>query len=290
MISAMKNPQEALKILRRAGEKHDGQIDIAETAIALASLEKAGADMTSYQAHLDLLAAQVHPDRNLDLLEDQLRVLRQLLVVEHKYHGDENHAEDCRNSNLMDVIDRRCGAPVPLGLLYLHVAQAAGWAMTGIDLSGHFLLRLSARDGQVLIDPFRAGQTCHVQEIEEDYYGEDGLLEEMDFIREDETFDLTSSLARPLTPREVLLQLQHDVKRRMLSQDRVEPAISILQSMLLFAPQQEDLWREIGYLQAERGHIRAAITALEVVCDLAPEHMPPEQNSGILKDLRMRLN
>lgn len=286
----MKNPKEALKILRVAWDAPDDQINIAQTALALACLEKGGADMLSYQAHLDLLTAKMRQERHADRIDDQLHVLRQLIVVQHEYKSDDKHTDDSRANNIMDVIDRKSGGPIMLGVLYLHAAQAAGWAMTGVDLSGHFLLRLSARDGQVLIDPFRAGQQCLLQEVEEDYIEDDEVLNEIGVFDEENSVNLMETMARAISHRDVLLRLQHNVKRRLLAQDRVEPAISILQSMLLFAPQHEDLWREIGYLQAERGHLRAAITALEVVCDMASEQIQPVQTDGILRDLRMRLN
>jgi regulator of sirC expression with transglutaminase-like and TPR domain len=283
----MDNQKTALKILRAAGREEDDKLDLAETALALAALEKEGAPLRPYQDHLNALSAQIRASGPATRLEEQLRLLRQLLVVQHKYHGDEQASETGRASNLMDVIDRRKGSPLLLGILYLHVAHAAGWAMTGIDLSGHFLLRLSARDGQALIDPFRAGQTCCVEEIEDALLGEESFFDS-DEMEEEEPFP--QALLIPLTRREILLRLEHGVKRRHLAQDRVEPAIAVLQSMLIFAPQKQELWREIGYLQAERGHIRAAITALEVVRELTNEPMPMGQSDGFLRELRWRLN
>ena len=286
----MKTPKEAIKILRIAGEKQDHQIQIAETALALACLEKNGEDMTPYQAHLDLLTTQIRSEHPVNRIEDQLNSLRQLLVVRHEYRGEEKNGDDPRTNNMMDVITRRRGSPILLGILYLHVAQAAGWAMIAVDIAGHFLLRLSARDGQILIDPFRAGQPCLIQEIQEEFMEDDNVLNELDFFDQENSTELVDALARPLSSREVLLRLEHGIKRNLLAQDKIDPAISTLQSMLLFAPQQEDLWREIGYLQAERGHLRAAITALEVVGDIAGDHTPPNQTKGVLRELRMRLN
>lgn len=282
--------QESLRILRRTGEMEPSAISLGDAALALASLEKQGADIASYRQHLAVLVEQMRSGGAATTLDTQLQRLRHVLVVQNKYQGDDNHNEDPRSTNLMDTIDRRRGSPVMLGLLYLHIATAMGWAMTGLDLSGHFLLRLSARDGQVVIDPFRAGQTCQL-EATGDY-----LVDEEDVLFEDgreppsTLLDLSSELLRPLDRREILLRLQHAVKRRLLSQDRVEAAIASLQGMILFAPRHQDLWKELGYLQAERGHLRAAITALEVVKDLASDPLPAQQTDVMLRELRWRLN
>lgn len=285
----MNSQQESLRILRRAGEREGGSLSLGEAALALASLEKQGADLTPYRQHLAVLIEQVRSGGTATTLDTQLQRLRHVLVVQNKYQGDDNHNEDPRTTNLMDTIDRRRGSPVMLGIIYLHVATAMGWAMTGLDLSGHFLLRLSARDGQVVIDPFRAGQTCQLEEAG-DYFidDEESLLEEER--RHPTLLDLSSELLTPLNSREILLRLQHAVKRRLLSQDRVEAAIATLQGMILFAPRHQDLWKELGYLQAERGHLRAAITALEVVKDLASDPLPAQQTDVMLRELRWRLN
>jgi regulator of sirC expression with transglutaminase-like and TPR domain len=116
---------------------------------------------------------------------------------------------------------------------------------------------------------------------------EGGLTE---FFEESRVIDIASEILRPLDKREVLLRLQHHVKRRQLAQDRVDAAITTLQGMILFAPRRDELWKELGYLQAERGHIRAAITALEVVRDLSEDPAPLQQTDGIIRELRWRLN
>lgn len=285
----MSNQQEALRILRRAGEMRDDALNLGECALALAALEKQGTKIESYRQHFATMVEQAKAAGSAKKLDDQLTILRRILVVQNKYQGDDNHAEDARATNIMDVIDRRQGSPVALGLIYLHVATEMGWAMTGLDLSGHFLLRLSAQDGQVVIDPFRAGQTCQIEDAGSSFFDDEvDLLD--DEPSERELLDLSSELLRPLSSREILLRLQHAVKRRLLSQDRGEVAISTLQGMILFAPRHQDLWRELGYLQAERGHIRAAITALEVVRDLVVDPAPLQQTDVMLRELRWRLN
>lgn len=290
MILFMSTQQEALRILRRAGETQNDKVNLGEAALALAALDKKDCAIEPYRQHLASLVEDVRAEGPANRLDDQLRAIRRVLVVQHKYQGDENHKDEGRASNLMDVIDRRSGSPVALGILYLHIASALGWAMTGLDLTGHFLLRLSAPDGQAVIDPFRAGQLCQIIEADEDYFDEEDALYDALPEADPRVLDLSAELMRPLSAREVLLRIQHEIKRRLLSQDRVDAAITTLQSMILFAPRHEELWRELSNLQAERGHIRAAITALEVVRDLSAEPVPLQQADGMLRELRWRLN
>lgn len=287
----MNHQQESLRILRRAGEASERSLNLGETALALAALEKPDLRIKPYLQHMDALVGLLRAEGAVRRLDDQLRLLRRVMVVQHKYQGDETYQEDQRASNLMEVIDRRRGSPVALGILYLHIAEVMGWAMIGIDLAGHFLIRLSAQDGSIVIDPFRAAQTCQIEEVDATGFEDE---EEKNLLtggfEDSRLLDVSSELLRPLSKREVLLRLQHHVKRRLLAQDRVDAAIMTLQGMILFAPRRDELWKELGYLQAERGHIRAAITALEVVKDLAEDPMPLQQTDGIIRELRWRLN
>lgn len=223
----MSSQHEALRILRRAGEQSDDSLNLGECALALSALEKKDTVIEPYREHLVALVEQAKASLPAKKLDDQLTILRRVMVVQNKYQGDDNHVEDARSTNIMDVIDRRRGSPLALGLLYLHLANEMGWAMTGLDLSGHFLLRLSAVDGQVVIDPYRAGQTCQIEDAGTCFFDEDGELIE-DEPEERALLDLSSELLRPLSRRELLLRLQHAVKRRHLAQDKVEPAIATL--------------------------------------------------------------
>jgi regulator of sirC expression with transglutaminase-like and TPR domain len=289
--------QEALSFLRQAGEKTDEAIDLTEGAFALAVLDRPGVETKPYRAHLDVLIAQARTEGDCTRLDDQLRLIRRILVVQNKYHGDEDHFDDPRNANLMQVIDRRRGSPITLGIIYMHIAKALGWSMTAVDFAGYFFLKLAASDGEVLLDPFRAGQTCspeYLQELLAQDEGQDGLEAEEadDFDESDRDFTEIGFTVMPidLGNRDILLRLQNAIKRRHLSQEKVDAAISTLQRMILLAPRQEDLWRELGYLQAERGSLRAAITALEVVCDLSGEYAQARQTEDLLKQLRRQLN
>ena len=275
----MNQSKEAIRILRRAGEQQDENIDLAETALALGALDLPHIDLAPYREHLAALTDQIRSEGPAHKLDDRLLFLRRVLVVQHKYHGDEDQYDDLRNANLIHVIDRRRGLPVALGIIYLHVAEKLNWPMTGLNFPGHFLLRLSATDGRAILDPFRAGQTCPPSS-----------LRKMLMAHEGENAELLPEYYSPAGKRDILLRLQNSVKRRLLEKDNLDAAINTLQSMILIAPRRDELWRELGYLQAERGNLRSAITALEVVCDLSGEPGQTRQTEAMLQQLRWQLN
>ncbi len=282
----MNHQQEAINILRRAGELEDNSIDLAETALALAAADMPRAEFTPYRDHLASLRDQLSAQGNPYRLDDRLRILRRVLVVQHKYHGDEDNYDNLHNANLMKVIDRRCGLPVALGIIYLHVAEAMGWPMTGLNFPGHFFVSLAAPDGRAILDPFRAGQTCQATDLHEFLPANRAEIDE----EEDDDGVFNPDYYAPVSKRDVLLRLQNNIKLRHLQHDRLDQAIGTLQTMILIAPKRFELWRELSFLHAERGNMHSAITALEVVADLAGDVENLQQVETMLEQLKWRLN
>ncbi len=270
---------DAIRILRAAGEQPDDGLDLAETALALAALDAPDKDMEPYRSHLRELVEGVRNEGTASKLDDRLRYLRRVLVVQNKYRGDDASGDDLRSTNLMRVIDRRAGSQIALGIIYLHVAGKLDWPMKALGFPGKFLVRLAAADGRVVLDPFRSGQTCSAEDLRS-LVPSDGI----------DSLERLPDYYAPLSKRDILLRLLQNIKRRQLGMDNADAAVNTLQSMILIAPRRHELWRELGYMQAERGNLRSAITALEIVCDLSGEASQAQQAELMLCQLRRQLN
>ena len=268
----------ALDILRRAAQQKDSDINLAEAALALAVTQDPQLDPEPARQHLATLVQHLKDFGSLNHLHDQVRALRHVLGTLHRYHGDDAVYDSLEGANLIHTIERRAGLPVTLGIIYLHVAEALGWTMRGLNVPQHFLLELESLDGIIVLDPFCTGVTIRPSQL-------DGLVAEDDI---EDNADIIDGIAR-MTKRDVLLRLQNNVKRCQLAAGRAEEAIETLKTMLLLAPRREDLWREVGLLQADTGQMRAAITSLEMVGLLAPAGATQQANQ-LLQQVRQRLN
>ncbi|MBI1208628.1 MAG: tetratricopeptide repeat protein [Azospirillum sp.] len=272
---------QARDALRRIGGQPDSEIDLAEGAMALAALEQPRVDLTAYRRHLTTLADEVAVAlrQRPDGLDARVDALISVLIGRHDYHGDAETYDDLSNANLLQVIDRRRGLPVALGILYLTTARAQGWTIVGLNFPGHFLVRLEYRSERIILDPFNQGQVRTVVDLRE-------LLK------------ATAGAAAELEPthyaavgnRDVLLRLQNNLKLRHLRADRVDKAAEVLDSMLLFAPNEPSLWRESGLLQAHLGNFSAAIGALETFMALAAGDQSLHQTAMLVQQLKNRLN
>lgn len=275
-------PWDAESTLGEAGRKADDAIDLAETALAFAALERPALDPGPYRDHLEALPQAV---RAADAAEPagaatpRAERLRQVLCGDYGYDGDAETYEDLRNADLMHVIDRRKGLPVSLGILYIHAGLSLGWDIRGLNFPGHFLVRLDAGGERVILDPFHAGAVRSAPELRE-------LLKQS----VGPAAELQADHYEPVGHRHILLRLQNNIKLRHLRASRIEAAARVIARMLLLAPDEATLWREKGMIEAHQGHLPAAIAALETYLEKAPADGPRRQTAELLQKLRGQLH
>lgn len=267
------------KTLREAGTRGDDAIPLVETALALAMIRRPVDDLDWYRRHLDTLVAAVAAEGPADDADAAAAALARVLAHQYGYRGDNDDYDDLQNANLLRVIDRRRGLPVALSILYLHVGRAQGWAMTGINFPGHFLVRLEHGGRRGILDPFYGGAARQSADLR-------ALLKAMAGVE----VELRPDHYAPTTDRELLLRLQSNIKLRLLRSGDLTEALSCLEQMMAIAPDRPTLWREAGLLHARLGHNAAAIRALERVVDLADADGLVHEATVLLQQLRTRLN
>ena len=125
------------------------------------------ADPQTVLSEVDALAATLGRRLPADAAPMQrLRLLNHYFFEELRFEGNVNDYDDPRNSYLCDVLARRRGIPVSLGVLYIELASQAGLAVEGVAAPGHFLVRLHLPQGEVVIDPF-TGRSLSLPALEE---------------------------------------------------------------------------------------------------------------------------
>ena len=272
--------EQCARFLREVGARPSPVLPIAEAALALASFERRRVDFNRYREHLQLVARDVglHPGAP-GALAERARALNEIILLKYGFSGDELTYDDLQNANLMRVIDRRKGLPVALGILYLHAARAQGWDSVGLGFPGHFLIRLAEGPERLILDPFHGGRECDAAGLRE-------LLKAM----AGQEVELSPDHYAPVADRDVLLRLQNNVKSRLLQSGRSEPALRVVETMLLLAPDLAELWHEAGLLHARLGNMRASVHALEEFISRAPHDAARHQAAAFLQQLKSKLN
>ena len=239
--------------LSAVGTLADEEIDLADAALLLGALDLPSAPLDSYRAHVGRLCEDVAAlARAAEPLERRRRHLNAVLFETHGYAGDTESYDAPENANLLQVIDRKIGLPVSLGILYIHTARSQGWAVDGLAFPGHFLVRMDEGDRRVIVDPFHQGQALeagHLRGLLKQFQGADAELAPFHYA--------------PVGNRAILLRLQNNIKSRALQAGDGARAAAILERMLLIAPEAGGLWHELGTVRAKQGTIKSAAEALE---------------------------
>ena len=234
-------------------------LPLAQTALYLAAFDRPQADLSRYERHLDDLVKSAQA-RMADGATP-VGALREALFEGQDYQGDQDSYDDLQNANLMQVIDRRRGLPVSLGILYIHVARGLGLTAEGVNMPGHFLIRIEqAEEGQSsdrhLIDPFNEGREVaphNLRQLIKSVMGPDAELQPDHHAAVDD--------------RAILIRLLNNIKTRKMAAEDAEGAAEIVRRMTCLAPNLAEAWLELGLLKAHLGLRGEAMEALGLAAD-----------------------
>src|SRR5438067_1517404 len=87
----------------------------------------------------------------------KLARLRSFVFEELGFRGDHRDYYSPSNSLLHEVLQRRRGIPLTLGIVMLELGWRIGIPFEGVGFPGHFLVRLTGEERDLLLDPFRRG-------------------------------------------------------------------------------------------------------------------------------------
>ncbi len=155
---------------RRFEEYARGEIresNLAAGALLVALEEYPGLDAEEYIGKLEGVADRVRGrmgPREPEVF--RLGHLHHELFDAEGFSGNAQNYYDVRNSFLNEVIDRKVGLPITLATVFIDVARRVGLNASGIGLPGHYIVRVQFPLSEVFIDPFHAGRTLTLAEID----------------------------------------------------------------------------------------------------------------------------
>ena len=254
-------------VLLHNAQRPDRQIALFDVALAFAGFSHPGVSIDRYRQHgvklcddVRLRHAALVAAGAADDAGSRLAALKFVIVEQEQYTGDRDTYDDLQNADLMRVIDRRKGLPVSLAILYMHAGRAQGWEVEALNFPGHVLCRIEHLGVRIIFDPF---EDCAVMEAPELR----GMLKQ---IRGPQA-ELSADFYRPVTTREVLIRLQNNIKLRLIEGEDYEAALSVVERMQLFAPEEYRLSLDRGVLLAKTGRLPAAIESLRDYAGKVPD-------------------
>lgn len=237
------------------------EIDLALAALLVAAEAYPQLPPDLYLRRLDFLAERVR-----DRLGEEtappvvLQELRHVLHDEQGFRGNVENYYDPRNSYLNDVLDRRIGIPLTLGIIWLEVGGRLGLPLEGVNFPGHFLIRYAGEALRVLVDPYHGG-TIRFEDEASQLFG----LAYGSGVRYDPAF------LRAAGKKDMIVRLLANLKAIHLNQHDEARALAAIDRILLVRPDDAEELRDRGMLLARTGRADEAIADLERYLDRAPE-------------------
>jgi regulator of sirC expression with transglutaminase-like and TPR domain len=251
------------------------EFDILDACLLVAAEEYPHLDLGVETARVDALgrqaAAKVGPLVNFFA---RLDALRTLLFEELGYRGNSDQFDDPRNSFLNEVLARRTGIQITLSIVYTEVARRAGVIAQGVDLPGHFVVRVSDGKRATFVDPYHGGHVItedDCRELSSRATGRASLLR--------------GEMLQGAKPATILARLLHNLKRIYLAREDYPRAHAAVDRLLIVSPDDHREIRDRGFLYAHLGRTDAAVADLESYLSLAPRAPDAESVRGRLARL-----
>ncbi len=147
--------------------QEDDAIPLFEAALTIAQDEDQPVDLNACIVELDKLALRLKKGLPNNIAQiPKLRLLNDFFYQELGFAGNINNYYDPDNSYLHKVLSNRRGIPISLAVIYMELAQQIGLNIKGISFPGHFLMKLSVTNGDIIIDPLN-GASLSREELEE---------------------------------------------------------------------------------------------------------------------------
>jgi regulator of sirC expression with transglutaminase-like and TPR domain len=257
-------------------DRPDDRIDLARASLLVAAEEYPQLPVEPYLARLDQLSERVR-DRLANETAPPV-VLQELLLTlfgREGFKGNRASYYDPRNSFLNDVLDRKRGIPLTLGIVTLEVGWRIGLPLEGVNFPGHFLVRFQGASMNLLVDPFDGGRLFFEDEAQallDRAYG--GMVR------------MRPEFLRRSGRRDMLVRLLTNLKGIYLNvQDSVR-ALAAVERILVIHPTAQGEIRDRGTLLARLGRTEEAIEQLEWYLGAAPDASDAERIQSLVDDLR----
>ena len=257
--------------LERLSRDPAAPLDLAEIALLLARDEFPFLDVEAHLNELAAMAREVKPYLRGHLAH-QVQGLCRYLFHEMGFRGNQRDYYDPRNSYFNQVLERRMGIPISLSAMTMAVGERAGLTIAGVGLPGHFIVKVTSREQDILIDPFNGGRLL--------------TLADCEFLVEQATGASLKGEALSLQPVPLgllVLRMLHNLKGIYAKMQDWPRSIRVMERMRQLSPHDVVLRRDLGACQLRHGQPGKAIDHLRSYVDAAAEAEDIEQVQQLLK-------
>jgi regulator of sirC expression with transglutaminase-like and TPR domain len=245
---------------RQAADRPEELIDLGRAALTIALPEYPELDCLNYLRRIDRLAVEVSERCGNDA--DAFRLIAALNLVlfsQQGFHGNRDAYYEADNSFLHRVIERKTGIPISLSVLYIEVARRLGLSVSGVGFPGHFLVKTTIDDNEIVIDPFNGGKIKSPKDLDQmlrDMYG--GKV------------GLRAEFLSPVSKKQILQRMLANLKSIYAKANEWVKTLGVLDRLLILDPGSADDTRDRGVIYSRLECFHQAKEDFERYLRLAP--------------------
>jgi len=261
----------------------DAGLNLLEAAASLAQDEYPDLDVQAVLSEVDALGLRLRQRLPADAsAQSKLRSLCRYFYEELGFAGNVNNYYERDNSFIHRVLATRRGIPISLAVVFLELATQLGLRAQGLAFPGHFLVRISMGNGELILDPF-TGQSLsrsRLDEMLQAFRGSTGLQGEVDL-----PVDL---FLQPTPPRDILARMLRNLKEIHRAAQDWTRLLAVQQRLVILLPHSALERRDRGLVLESLGHWPAAAEDLEAYLAQEPKALDGPMLQERLARLRER--
>ncbi len=263
----------------------DADFLLLEAAVSLAQDEYPALDVQQVLGEVDQLLARLKRRISDDATPLQkLRALNQFFFRELRFAGNVNHYYDPDNSYVNIILHTRRAIPISLAVLWIELAQGLGLAARGVGFPGHFMMKVTLPNGQMVIDPLN-GQSLSGEELAErlePYRRRSAQIDEL---------EVPLGLYLQVSPpRDIIARMLRNLKEIHTTQEDWLRLIAVQDRLIVLLPQAWTEYRDRGLAHAKAGHFGLALEDLDTYLRNAKTGVDLDAIAGWVAELRRSNN
>jgi regulator of sirC expression with transglutaminase-like and TPR domain len=259
----------------------DESLPLTEAALSLAQDAYPDLDVQGTLADIDALVVRLRRrmPQGADVAQ-KLSMLNRFFFRELGFCANLNDYYDPDNSHLNMVLKKRRGVPISLAVIYLEMAEQLGLPVKGVSFPGHFLLRATIAEGEVMLDPTTGESLSESRMVEmlEPYLDKGGQS----------IAGTLHALLQPATEREIIARMLRNLKAIYLQTERWQRLLAVQQRLVILLPENIEEVRDRGFAYARLDYLRPALDDLERYLEQEPDAADATVIESQLQELRQR--
>jgi len=254
----------------------ESQMDLFKAALLIAGIEYPDLEVERYVHEIRKWADDIRRTLTIDLnIRYTLSHINHYLYTELGFTGNSDDYYDPRNSFLNEVMDRRLGTPITLSVIYMEIGRQLKLPIHGVSFPGHFLVKLSQGQNQLVMDPFNGAMPL----------SDEDLVERLEELYNQQVDDVAPFLSTA-TKRDVLIRMLMNLKNIYKQENQGEKTLATMNKILTVDPGMIDEYLERGLLLNKLECHHAALKDLSHYLSKKPDSEEAEVVRQLILDLQ----